>query len=185
MKAITEARLDERSARSIAAGRLNAIRERVLSVKLSTLPHKRGAATRQCLVHMHTLFGNWVLGEIIIKNRFACVVVADPHPVLNGWIDVYFIQVDLKKRERDVDFRVLFSISAHATARLLERRRDVDIERLIAEELADIAVLRAVMDNYNNNANSEFVLQTVNGEFRGYRDHGKLIAATWIGRKPN
>ncbi len=71
-------------------------------------------------------------------------------------------------------------LSAHATARLLEQRRDVDIERLLAEELHGIPLHRLI-DARLEDKLGDIRFSTTNGEFRFDRDnHETLVAVTWV-----
>ena len=67
--------------------------------------------------------------------------------------------------------------------RPLERRRDVDTERLLAEELRGTPLHR-LLDARMENKPGDITLATAHGEFRFKRDEEEaLIAVTWIATK--
>jgi hypothetical protein len=100
-----------------------------------------------------------------------------------GWVDILSVHHNLRSSASDV--YLLAMISAHATARLIERRRDVDVERLLAEELHGIP-LHQLIDARLGKMPGEIRLATTNGEFRFTRDEdGTLIAVTWVATKPD
>ena len=177
------ARLDEKSARRIAAGRLAAFQERVdaallgSKVKSSIKPDVRARAIQESL---QRAFGEWFLawGRL---GRNLVFEVAQPGEK-PGWIEILAVHHNLRSAATDV--YLLAKISAHATARLLERRRDVDIERLLAEELHGITLHR-LFDARMENKPGEIRLATTNGEFRLKHDDDEetLIAVTWIATK--
>ncbi len=102
---------------------------------------------------------------------------ADPRGRMQGWVDIYAIVYNL--RSGAFHNRCVVEISGHAIARLLERRRDVDVQTLLAEELT----LRGVAELIRHHKTAES-FETVNGEFRLQREEGDtLVAATWIPRK--
>jgi len=179
------ARLDEKSARRIAAGRLNAFQERVDAALLgskstSNKPEVRARAIKESL---QRAFGEWFLawGRV---GRNLVFEVAQPGEK-PGWVDILAVHHNL--RSAATDMYLLAKLSAHATARLLERRRDVDIERLLAEELHGISLHR-LLDAWIENKPGDIRLATTNGEFRFKRDDDEeetLIAVTWIATKPD
>lgn len=100
-----------------------------------------------------------------------------------SWVDILAVHHNLRSAATDV--YLLAKLSAHATARLLERRRDVDIERLLAEELHGIPLHRLI-DARIEDKPGDIRLATTNGEFRFNRDNEEtLIAVTWIATKPD
>jgi len=177
------ARLDEKSARRIAAGRLKAFQERVEAVVLgskskSNKPDVRARAIQESL---QRAFGEWFLawGRV---GRNLVFGVAQPGEK-TSWVDILAVHHNLRSAATDV--YLLAKLSAHATARLLERRRDVDIERLLAEELHGIPLQRLI-DARIEDKPGDIRLATTNGEFRFNRDNEEtLIAVTWIATKPD
>src|ERR1700756_5241701 len=127
-------RLDESSARRIALGRLAALKERIAAVHLgakgeSAKPEVRARAIQDAVEHG---FGRSLLATER-KGRVLIHVVALPGEK-PGWMDLVAVTHNL--RSSNTHFVVFAQLSAHAMARLLERRRGVDLERLLAEELA-------------------------------------------------
>ena len=135
-------RLDEKSARRIAAGRLDAITERVDAALsgLATLPSKPEVRARAEQASLQRAFGDWflALGRL---GRNLIFQFAQPGEHA-GWVDIVMVHYNL--RSFSTQIFLLAKISAHATARLLERRRDIDIERLLADELAGKALVGLV-----------------------------------------
>ena len=176
------ARLDEKSARRIAAGRLLVFQERVDAALLGSkgMSTKLGVRTRAIYKSLQRAFGEWFLawGRM---GRNLVFEIAQPgeNP---GWVDILAVHHNLRGGATDV--YVLAKLSAHATARLLERRRDVDIERLLSEELRGTPVLHLI-DARRENKPGDIRLATTNGEFRFKRDNDDetLIAVTWIATK--
>ncbi len=176
------ARLDEKSARRIAAGRLNAFQERVDAALLGSRGMSGKPDVRARAIHegLQRAFGEWFLawGRM---GRNLVFEVAQPGEKL-GWVDILAVHHNLRGGTTGV--YLLAKLSAHATARLLERRRDVDIERLLAEELRGIPLHRLI-DARGENKPSDIGLATTNGEFRFKRDDDEtLIAVTWVAKKP-
>jgi len=176
-----KARLDEKSARRIAAGRLNAFRERVDAALLGSWAMSGKPDVRARAIHesLQRAFGEWFLawGRL---GRNLVFEVAQPGE-RPGWVDIIAAHHNLRGGATDV--YLLAKLSAHATARLLERRRSVDIERVLGEELRGIALHRLV-DAQGENESGDIALATANGEFRFKRDGEMLIAVTWISAKP-
>ena len=178
------ARLDEKSARRIAAGRLAAFQERVdaallgSKIKSSIKPDVRARAIQESL---QGAFGEWFLAQGRVgRNLVFGVAQPGEKP---GWVDILAVHHNLRSAATEV--YVLARLSAHATARLLERRRDVDIERLLAEELHGVPLLRLI-DARIANTPGDVRLATANGEFRFTRDEDDtLIGVTWIATKPD
>lgn len=177
------ARLDEKSARRIAAGRLNAFQKRVDAALLESrgMSNKPDVRARSIHESLEQAFGEWFLawGRM---GRNLVFEVAQPAEK-PGWVDILAVHHNLRGGATDV--YVLAKISAHATARLLERRRDVDIERLLAEELHGIP-FHHLIDARSENEHGDIGLATTNGEFRFKRDEDEtLVAVTWIATKPD
>jgi hypothetical protein len=177
------ARLDEKSARRIAAGRLDAFQERVDAAlfELMITSNKPDVRARAIQESLQRAFGEWFLawGRV---GRNVVFEVAQPGEK-PGWVEILAVHHNLRSATTDV--YLLAKLSAHATARLLERRRDVDIERLLAEELHGISLHR-LLDARIENKPGDIRLATTNGEFRFEReDEETLIAVTWIATKPD
>lgn len=176
------ARLDEKSARRIAAGRLDAFRERIDSVLLESQGVSGKPDARARFIHTSFLraFGQWFLawGRLGRKLVFE---VAQPGEK-PGWVDIVAVHHNLRGGTTDV--YLLAKLSAHATARLLERRRSVDIERVISEELRGVT-LHGLLDARSDSRAGDIALATTNGEFRIKLDDEILIAVTWIATKPD
>lgn len=176
------ARLDEKSARRIAAGRLDAFRERVDAALLESHGTSDKPDVRARFIHKSLLraFGEWFLawGRV---GRNLVFEVAQPGEE-SGWVDILAVHHNL--RGGTTNMYVLAKLSAHATARLLERRRSVDIERVIGEELRGIS-LHSLLDARSDNRAGDIALATTNGEFRFKLDDEMLVAVTWIATKPD
>lgn len=176
------ARLDEKSARRIAAARLSAFQERVAaalfaSPSQSTKPEVRARGIQESL---QRAFGEWFLAYGRL-GRNLVFEIAQPGEK-PGWVELLVVRHSLRSAATDV--YLLAKLSAHATARLLERRRDVDIERLLADELHGIALDR-LLHARTEDKSGDIRLATTNGEFRFNRDtEGTLVAATWVCTKP-
>jgi hypothetical protein len=175
-------RLDEKSARRIAAGRLDAIAERVDAALsgLATLPSKPEVRARAIQASLQRAFGDWFLASGRL-GRNLLFQFAQPGEQA-GWVDIVMVHYSLRSVRPQIF--LLAKISAHATARLLERRRDVDIERLLRDELSG-EVLVGLVDAWIKRDAEDIRLPTTNGEFRFTRDDEEqtLIATTWVVRK--
>jgi len=178
------ARLDEKSARRIAAGRLSAFQERVDAALLGSMtqssikPDIRARAIHETL---QRAFGEWFLAwGRLGRNLVFEIFQPGEKP---GWVDILTVHHNLRSAATDV--YLLAMLSAHATARLIERRRDVDIERLLAEELHGIPLHRLI-DVRIGTTTGDIRLATANGEFRFTRDEDDtLVAVTWVATKPD
>lgn len=184
----TKARLDEASARKIATGRLAAIHDRIVAAleALGPLPAKPLAREQRMTAVLREAFGNWLL-SIRQSGRKTAYLVAQPSDP-DGWIAIVLWMYNT--RSERIQFFVLASISAHATARLLERRRDVNLERILEEELGGAAALIEFAVRFRSNKLSDeesrqtsFTFSTTNGEFRLTRDGDALVATTWVPKK--
>jgi len=84
----------------------------------------------------------------------------------------------------NTNFVVFAQLSGHATARLIERRRGVDLERLLAEELSEGRLVQLIEAGIEKKV-EEMNLSTTNGAFRFRRgEEGTLVALTWISAGP-
>jgi hypothetical protein len=176
--------LDEKSARRIAAGRLNAFQERVDAVLLGseiTASFKPDVRARAIEEIFQQAFGQWFLmSGRVGRNLVFGIAQSGEKP---GWVEILAIHHNLRSAATEV--YLLAQLSAHATARLLERRRDVDIERLLAEELNGPPFYRLI-DAHIANKPGDVRLATANGEFRFTRDEEEaLLAVTWIATRPD
>jgi hypothetical protein len=79
----------------------------------------------------------------------------------SGWIDLFLLDHNL--RSDAVHICLIAQFSAHAVARLLERRRDVDVERLFVEELEGAPLLELL--DKSSSATQEFRIATKFGPF--------------------
>src|SRR5271169_1255490 len=111
-------------------------------------------------------FGDWLLGVRQFGRKTAYLVAQPSDP--DGWIAIVLFMYNARSDRKQ--FFVLASISAHATARLLERRRDANLERILEEELGGAAALTefAVRFRLNRLSDEEsrqtnFVFSTTNG----------------------
>ena len=184
----TKARLDEASARKIVAGRLTTIHDRIVAAleTLGPLPTKPLAREQRMTAAFRQAFGDWLLSVRQWGRKTAYLVAQPGDP--DGWIAIALWMYNTRSERKQ--FFVLASISAHATARLLERRRDVNLERILEEELGGAAALIefAVRFRLNKLSDEEsrqtsFVFDTTNGEFRLTRDGDSLVATTWVPKK--
>jgi len=177
------ARLDEKSARRIAAGRLNALRERIDAAILRSKNESRKPEVRARAIQesMQRTFGELLLGWGRTGRNLVCEFAQPGEKA--GWVDIFVAFHNLRSLATKVV--LLAQLSAHATARVLERRRDVDIERLLAEELQG-APFDRLMDAWLDNEPGEVNVATTNGQFRFKRNGERtLIAVTWIATKPD
>jgi len=170
--------LDESSARRIAVGRLHALQERIAAVHLgskgeSTKPEVRARAIQEALEQG---FGRWLLAtERHGRTLIHVVALPGEKP---GWVDLIAVTHNL--RSSNTNFVVFAQLSGHATARLIERRRGVDLERLLAEELSEGRLVQLIEAGIEKKA-EEMSLSTTNGAFRFRRgEEGTLVALTWI-----
>jgi hypothetical protein len=170
--------LDESSARRIAVGRLHALQERIAAVHLgskgeSAKPEVRARAIQEALEQG---FGRWLLATER-HGRTLIHVVALPAEK-PGWVDLIAVTHNL--RSSNTNFVVFAQLSGHATARLMERRRGIDVERLLAEELAGSRLVELIEAGIEKKA-EEITFPTTNGAFRFKRgEEGTLVALTWI-----
>jgi hypothetical protein len=184
----TAARLDEASARRIAAGRIALIEKRIFATPHGPLPNKPNARAARMTAWLEAGCGDWLL-DVYQEGRKTFYVMALPGKP-TGWIDVAVYRYNSRSDALE-EIAVLARISAHATARLLEHRRDVDLERILREELRGddvIGLLSFLSANSRRAAEaSDEALRfaTPHGEFRFKRDSGQiLVAATWVRKKP-
>jgi hypothetical protein len=83
-------------------------------------------------------------------------------------------------RSSNTHFVVFAQLSGHATARLMERRHGVDLERLLAEEIAGSRLAELIEAGIGKKA-ADIDLPTTNGSFRfKHGEDGKLVALTWV-----
>ncbi len=174
----TAARLDEASARRIAAGRIALIKQRISAAPHGALPKKPNARVARMTAWLKEGCGDWLL-DVYQEGRKTFYLMALPGKP-KGWIDVAAYRYNSRSDALE-EIAVLARISAHATARLLEHRRDVDLERILHEELVDSDWMWFV----DKARQTSMVFETPHGEFRFKRDSDdKLIAATWVPKKP-
>src|SRR5258708_28896901 len=130
----TAARLDEASARRIAAGRIALIKQRISAAPHGPLPKKPNARVARMTAWLKEACGDWLL-DVYQEGRKTFYLMALPGEP-KGWIDVAVYQYKARSDALE-EIALLARISAHAAARLLEHRHDVDLERILHEELLD------------------------------------------------
>ena len=177
-----EVRLDEKSARRIAAGRLETLKDRIRTGLAGIRPREKPDTRARLLVqHFQKGYGDWLLWSGRSGRNLVMQLAHPSQPA--GWVDIAIVILNL--RSNALKIGQIARLSAHATARLLERRRGVDIERLLVEELSE-KPLRALTDAAVGHQKVEFELPTVNGAFRFDVDEdGGLVAVTWVANKPS
>jgi hypothetical protein len=174
----TAARLDEASARRIAAGRIALIEQRISSARHGPLPSKPNARVARMTAWLKEGCGDWLL-DVYQEGRKTFYLMALPGEP-KGWIDLAVYRYNARSDALE-EIALLARISAHATARLLEHRHDVDLERILHEELVDSDWTWFV----DRARQTSLVFDTPHGEFRFTRERdGRLVAATWVSRKP-
>jgi hypothetical protein len=174
----TGARLDEASARRIAAGRIALIEQRIASAPHGPLPGKPNARVARMTAWLKAGCGDWLL-DVYQEGRKTFYLMALPGEP-KGWIDLAVYRYNARSDALE-EIALLARISAHATARLLEHRHDVDLERILHEELVNSDWTWFV----DEARQAGMVLETPHGEFRFTRESdGRLIAVTWVLRKP-
>jgi hypothetical protein len=173
----TDARLDEASARRIAAGRIALIEQRISAAPHGPLPHKPNARVARMTAWLKAGCGDWLL-DMYQEGRKTFYLMALPGRP-KGWIDLAVYRYNARSDALE-EIALLARISAHATARLLEHRHDVDLERILHEELVNSDWTWFV----DKARQTGIVFETLHGEFRFKRDNGdRLIATTWVSRK--
>jgi hypothetical protein len=174
------ARLDEKSARRIAAGRLKLLKEQIDSARpRPTRKEKPNARAKGIEANLRRRFGSWLF-FVAHRGRHVLAAYANPSEQ-SGWIDLFLLDHNL--RSDAVHICLIAQFSAHAVARLLERRRDVDVERLFVEELEGAPLLELL--DKSSSATQEFRIATKFGSFRFEASNGEpAVAVTWVQRKP-
>jgi len=183
-------RLDEVSARRIARGRLNAVLERINDIMDTHdasdkhVKNKPRPMMEYFMQRLRDTWGDLLIGQLVQKNfRRANAIVV--HPENDGSVDILIIQISLRST---TDVRELLTITGHAIARLMERRRDVRIEQLLAEEFASARQLVFGLTEVAHGfklGETQVSLETRNGHFIVKQDQdGYPLAVTWINDKP-
>ena len=164
------------------------IEQRIFATPHGPLPNKPNARVARMTAWLRAGCGDWLL-DLYQEGRKTYYVMALPGKP-KGWIDVAVYRYNSRSDALE-EIAVLARISAHATARLLEHRRDVDLERILREELRgdDVVGLLGFLSANSRRAEEapEEALRfvTPHGEFRFKRDSDdRLIAATWVLKKP-
>lgn len=168
-------RLDEPSARKIVIGRLALFSERLSEQELGERPKKPNAQLNGFTAYLRKTFGHSLLAEYPFTKRMKAFVIAYPHPDKPGWIQIGAVKYNTRRLA--LNRGLFFSISAHAAARLLERRGDVEIERILSEEFSTITLETMVKISKEEIGET---IQTKNGAFRMQKDSDYFVAVTWI-----
>lgn len=174
-----EDRLDERTARKIAIGRLKMVSDQLeegAAVPNIHPSRSSKARLRQLMMLLRARWGQLLLGWRVDGRTLTYFVAAPLDEPGSAGIAV------LRKNTRSdaLGGAVLLHITPHAIARLMERRRSVKVEELVAEEFRHADVIDALVRAAA--AGEEQRLETVNGHFVVAPNEGDavLAALTWI-----
>lgn len=177
-----EDRLDEKTARRIAIGRLDTARKdardlmRVLSEKARRSKNSKVRAAQFVELFLKS-YGPLVLHHQT-HGRTTYLFLAQP---MEGGA----CAVDLLRRNTRSDsfkYQCLLYLTPHATARLMERRRSAKVEALIREEFGKQGIM-SLMEHLDKFSEEEKPLETTNGHFVVKADDegfALLAAKTWI-----
>jgi hypothetical protein len=177
-----EDRLDEKTARRIAIGRLEAARshaEAVVRAAVDEHPSKNSKVrVQQVLLAFERAYGRLLLWRSV-EGRTVMLLLAQP-------VEGGAVSVDMVTRNVRSDasrWNALLYISPHAAARLMERRRSAKVEELLAEEFGEDTILNLMRCVEEARNAAELQLQTVKGHFIVKKDDKQLAylaALTWI-----
>ena len=176
-----EDRLDEKTARRIAIGRLEAARTRADAVVRAAAcehPSKNSKVrVQQVLRAFERAYGPLLLWRHV-EGRTVLLLLAQP-------VDGGAVSIDMFSRNVRSDsseWKCLLYVTPHAAARLMERRRSAKIEELLSEEFTRETVAN-LAECIENVVGQEVALHTVNGHFIVKSDEKELAhlaALTWI-----
>lgn len=169
--------LDEKSARTIARGRISALlehRNRAVRKILHNLPHKRNAWIRAVEKALRQALGESLI-SLVAAKRFVLFYCLDPIEERPGWLSISGGWLQFS----DVPISGSISlISAHAIARLMERRREVNPVTAFSSECLHWTLLELTFDQ-----RFPFVIvPTQTGYFvvEGNAEFTKYVFTTWL-----
>lgn len=188
-------RLDRKSARKIALGRLQAMDDGIEGamaalLKSPTRRLRKDSKAAQLLIEtaVKTVHGDSMIGSgwsarsftFFICETIHCEDSGLPNLLIKGWT--------INTRSGLQRGFTVAAITMHAMERLLERREDVDLIRLAQEEFNMNFVSRVVfgVNGVRLGVNETFDIQTHSGSARGIvGEDGVPVVKTWIKKRPN
>ena len=172
--------IDEKSARTIARSRIEqvfALRQEQLARKLSALPQKRKAWIRAVERDIRKVMGESLLLTIPGKREvfFFCL---DPFEERPGWL---WLTGGVLHVHNEPMLASIALLSAHAIARLMERKREVDPVKALSSEFLEWAFMefaRALIADEGDFA----IVPTETGYFPAQKDpeQGVYVLTTWL-----
>lgn len=169
--------LDEKSARTLARGRISRIvadRDEQIGNALNNLPGKRMAWLRAVQRDISLILGEPLL-VVGATNRHVVFLCLDPVDERPGWLVMTCCVCRYGREPGTVPVTLL---SAHAIARLMERLRDVDPIKALKSELLQWTLLVLMSTERAPNA----ILPTKNGYFTLEKDleENLYVFTTWL-----
>jgi len=172
--------LDEKSARTLARGRISRIvadRDEHLSRTIRNLPKKRHAWLRAIQRNVSLILGESLL-LVGATNRHVLFVCLDPVDDRRGWLEMSCYVCRFGREPESVTVALL---SAHAIAQLMVRRRDVDPIAILKSEILKWTLIRLMDTEREQYA----ILPTETGYFTMGRDEklGMYVFTTWLANR--
>jgi hypothetical protein len=187
MNAPIYARLDEKTARSIARGRLRTIDEDICKRLKERLSRAlKASSLARLFVDLETVLRD-ALGKLLLsfgrEGRTFYWLALHPSSSQSDWMLLTYAKFNARSRTCR-QYRVA-ELSGHAVARVLERLASTDIDRIAEEFTTDsFDALNEALRGDSRKA--DLVVPTKSGEFRCTFDLQKqcYVAATWVKDKP-
>lgn len=171
--------LDEKSARTIARGRIEKHDQAILekfSQDKSVYPSKRLAWLRSVEADLPARFGKSLLSVMHDKRRVCAIVLGGLGDEKPGWIALTVLIFPFKHRAKPISVAYF---SAHSVARLMERLREVDPIQAVRSELLEWSFMPLIKAN---GATEELICPTKTGYFAGTWDpeYCGVVFKTWL-----
>jgi hypothetical protein len=172
--------IDEKSARTIARSRIEqlfASRQEQLGRKASALPQKRKAWIRAVDQSIRKVMGE----SLLLTNpgkREVLLFCLDPVEERPGWL---WLTGGVLHFQNEPMLAAFGLISAHAIARLMERKREVDPVKALSSEFLEWTFTELIIAMIA--AESEFaIVPTQTGYFTAEKDQeeGVYVLTTWL-----
>lgn len=172
--------IDEKSARTIARSRIEqvfAVRQEQLAGKASTLPQKRKAWIRAVERNIRRVMGESLLLTAPGKREvlFLCL---DPFEERPGWL---WLTGGILHFQNEPVLAAFGLVSAHALARLMERKREVDPVKALSSEFLEWTFTELMIAMIADE--SDFaIVPTQTGYFTAEKDKEEqvYVFTTWL-----
>lgn len=172
--------IDEKSARTIARGRIEqlfAFREEQLRKKSTGLPQKRNAWLRAIEREIQKVMGESLLLTAVNK-RDVFFVCLDPWEERPGWL---WLTGGTLRFQSEPWMTAFGLVSAHAIARLMERKREVDPLKALSSELLEWTFAELIIATLDDERDFAMV-PTRSGYFTAEKDRELIVfvLTTWL-----